>query len=77
LLLYRGQFLMNRSPCSSLTAPNFVRKKFRYESNNINLNFHWGNEARARSWPLTSIQCRGREWWSYTSTPHTSSWRGI
>jgi hypothetical protein len=21
------------------------------------------------SWPLTSIQCRGQEWWSYTSTP--------
>jgi hypothetical protein len=25
--------------------------------------------AGAWSWPLTSIQCRGQEWWSYTSTP--------
>jgi hypothetical protein len=24
---------------------------------------------RAWSWPLTSIQCRGDEWWNYTSTP--------
>jgi hypothetical protein len=22
-----------------------------------------------RSWPLTTIQCRGQEWWSYASTP--------
>jgi hypothetical protein len=24
--------------------------------------------AGAWRWPLTSIQCLGREWWSYTST---------
>jgi hypothetical protein len=25
--------------------------------------------AGAWSWPLTSMQCRGQEWWSYTSIP--------
>jgi hypothetical protein len=37
--------------------------------------FLGGKAAGAWSWPLTSIQCRAHEWWSYTSTPHTSSWR--
>jgi hypothetical protein len=31
--------------------------------------FPGGNAAGAWSWPLTSIQCRGEEWWSYTSHP--------
>jgi hypothetical protein len=36
-----------------------------------------GCKARgAWRWPFTSIQCRGQEWWSYTSTPHMSSWLG-
>jgi hypothetical protein len=25
--------------------------------------------SAAWSWPLTSVQCRGQEWWSYASTP--------
>jgi hypothetical protein len=29
----------------------------------------WSKAAEAWSWPLTSIQCRGQEWWSYISTP--------
>jgi hypothetical protein len=33
--------------------------------------------AGAWSRPLTSMQCRGQEWWSYTSIPRTSSWRGV
>jgi hypothetical protein len=36
--------------------------------------FRGSKAARAWSWPLTSIKCQ--EWWSYTFTPHTSSWRG-
>jgi hypothetical protein len=31
--------------------------------------FPEGKVAGAWSWPLTSIQCRGQDWWSYTSTP--------
>jgi hypothetical protein len=30
-----------------------------------------GKAAGERSWPFTSIKCRGKEWWSYTFTsPH-------
>jgi hypothetical protein len=37
--------------------------------------FPGGKAAGAWSWPLTSILCRDREWWSYISTPpHMSSW---
>jgi hypothetical protein len=32
--------------------------------------FPGGTAARGWNWPLTSIWCWGREWWSYTSTPH-------
>jgi hypothetical protein len=31
--------------------------------------FPRGKAAAAKSWPLTSIQCQGQVWWSYTSTP--------
>jgi hypothetical protein len=31
--------------------------------------FSGGKAAGAWSWPLTSIKCRGQEWWSYTSIP--------
>jgi hypothetical protein len=31
--------------------------------------FPGGKAAGAWSWPLTSIQCRGQDRWSYTSTP--------
>jgi hypothetical protein len=29
------------------------------------------------SWQITSILCQGQEWWSYTSTPLTSSWHSF
>jgi hypothetical protein len=38
--------------------------------------FPGGEATRAWSWPHTSINCWYQEWWSYTSTPHTSSWCG-
>jgi hypothetical protein len=28
------------------------------------------------SWPLTPSSAEVKNVWSYTSTPHTSSWRG-
>jgi hypothetical protein len=31
--------------------------------------FPRGKAVGAWSWPLTSMLCRGQEWWSYTSTP--------
>jgi hypothetical protein len=31
--------------------------------------FPAGKATGSWSWPLTSIYCRGQEWWSYTSTP--------
>jgi hypothetical protein len=38
--------------------------------------FFFGSKSgMAWSWTFTSIDFRGQEWWSYTSTPHTSSWR--
>jgi hypothetical protein len=33
-----------------------------------------GSLPGACSWPLTSIYCRGQEFWTYTSTPPLSSW---
>jgi hypothetical protein len=30
---------------------------------------------RSQTGSGTSVWCWGQEWWSYTSTPHTSSWR--
>jgi hypothetical protein len=38
--------------------------------------FPGGKAAEAWIWPLTSFQCRGREYWSYTSTP-TISLHGV
>jgi hypothetical protein len=38
--------------------------------------FCTGSKASgAWRWSLNCTQCRGQEWWSYTSTPHTSSLR--
>jgi hypothetical protein len=31
--------------------------------------FPGGKAAGAWIWPLTSIKCRGKEWWGYTSNP--------
>jgi hypothetical protein len=31
--------------------------------------FLGGKSARVWSWSLTSIQCRSKQWWGYTSTP--------
>jgi hypothetical protein len=31
--------------------------------------FLGGKAAGTWSWPVTSICCRGQEWWSYTYTP--------
>jgi hypothetical protein len=33
-----------------------------------------GKAVEAWSWPFTSMQYRGQDWWSYTFTSHTSSW---
>jgi hypothetical protein len=33
------------------------------------------NAAGAWNWPLTSVYCRGQEFWSYTSIRPMSSWR--
>jgi hypothetical protein len=35
-----------------------------------------GYVAWVWNWPLNSIQHWSQEWWSYTSTPPTSSWHG-
>jgi hypothetical protein len=37
----------------------------------------WGKATGEWRWPPTLIKCRSQEWWNYTSTPHTSSWRGV
>jgi hypothetical protein len=34
------------------------------------ISFPGGKAAEAWSWPLTSILCRGQEWWNCTSNPH-------
>jgi hypothetical protein len=31
------------------------------------VDFSGGKAAGEWSWPLISIQCRGQEWWNYTS----------
>jgi hypothetical protein len=35
-----------------------------------------GKAVGVWSWPVTSTRYWGKEWWSCTSTPHTSSWSG-